>query len=176
MSDIRAMLTGGDRRSIGRADEAVDLVRLYPGRTAELIECLWDVDACVSMRAADALEKVSRENVARLQPYKGALFDLFAEAKQKEIRWHLALIIPRMLLSTAEFLRAAEILESYLEDRSSIVKTFAMQGLADLALRHTSLLPRVLDLIRTLTRTGTPAMRARGRILLKQLEATEPQP
>jgi hypothetical protein len=170
------MLTGGDRRSIGRADEAVDLVRLYPGRTAELIECLWDADACVSMRAADALEKVSRGEAGWIQPYKAALLDLLAEATQREMRWHLALIIPRLRLSGAESLLAAGILEGYLGDSSSIVKTFAMQGLADLALRHTSLLPRVLDLIRTLTRTGTPAMRARGRILLKQLEATEPQP
>ncbi len=169
------MLTGGDRRSIGRADEVADLVRLKPGTTAELIECLWDDDACVSMRAADALEKVSREDAGRLKPYKAALFDLLLEATQKEIRWHLALIIPRIRLSAAESLRAAEILEGYLEDSSSIVKTLAMQGLADLTLQHTGLLPRVLDLIRTLTRTGTPAMRARGRMLLKDLEATEPR-
>jgi hypothetical protein len=31
--------------------------------------------------------------------------------------------------------------------------------------------PEVLDLLRILTRTGTPAMRARGRLLLRRLEA-----
>ena len=33
------------------------------------------------------------------------------------------------------------------------------------------MLPEVLDMLRILSRTGTPAMRARGRILLKRLEA-----
>lgn len=167
------MLTGGDRRSIGRADEVVDIVRLDLGRIAELVECLWDADACVAVRGADAVEKVSRENAGWLQRYKAALLDLLLEATQREVRWHLALIVPRMRLSPAESLRAAEILESYLEDRSSIVRTFAMQGLADLTLQHVSLRPKVLDLIRILTRTGTPAMRARGRMLLKELETTE---
>jgi hypothetical protein len=152
----------------------VDLVRLEPRRTVELIECLWDADACVSMRAADALEKVSRENAGGLKSYKAALFDLFSEATQREVRWHLAVIIPRMRLSAAESLRAVEILEGYLGD-SSTVKTFAMQGLADLTRQHTNLRPRVLDLIRTLTRTGTAAMRARGRMLLKRLESATEQ-
>jgi hypothetical protein len=45
-----------------------------------------------------------------------------------------------------------------------------MQGLAGLGRQNPSLLPEVLDLLRILTRSGTPAMRARGRILLRGLE------
>jgi hypothetical protein len=70
--------------------------------------------------------------------------------------------------------RAAEILRLYLADRSSIVKTFAMQGLADLISQDASLRPMVLGLLRSLSRTGTPAMRARGRILLRRLESITP--
>jgi hypothetical protein len=33
------------------------------------------------------------------------------------------------------------------------------------------MIPEVLDMLRILSRSGTPAMRARGRILLKQFEA-----
>ena len=61
-------------------------------------------------------------------------------------------------------------MESWLDDSSSIVKTFAMQGLADLIPQCPSLEPKVLDIARTLSRGGTAAMRARGRILLKSLE------
>jgi hypothetical protein len=53
------------------------------------------------------------------------------------------------------------------------MKTFAMQDLHDLALQEAGLLPMVTARIRTLARTGTPAMRARGRRLLRQLEARE---
>jgi hypothetical protein len=98
-----------------------------------------------------------------------------AEATQQEMRWHPASIVPRLQLTRSECRRVAGILRQYLTDRSSIVKTFAMQGLADLISRDSikhdaSLRPMVLELLRSLSRTGTPAMRARGRILLRRLE------
>jgi hypothetical protein len=164
------MLGGGDRRSIGRADEVVDLVRVRPKTIARVVACLWDPDGCVRMRAADAAEKVSREQAVLLQPYKKAVLGLLAEAKEPELRWHLALIIPRLQLAPSECRRVADILRQYLEDRSSIVRAFAIQGLSDLTGQYPCLRPTVLDLLRALTRSGTPAMRARGRKLLRQLE------
>ena len=90
---------------------------------------------------------------------------------ENKLRWNLALSVPRIKLSAAEAQRAAAALRTYLEDESSIVKTAAMHGLADLTRHDPSLLPEVLDMLRILSRSGTPAMRARGRILLKKLEA-----
>lgn len=167
---IRNMLIAGDRRSIGWADEVAELVRRRPERAAALIECLWDEDAAVVARAANALEKASRGLPSMLQPRKAELLGLMAEADQKELRWQLALMVPRMQLKPSECIRVVAILEGWLEDASSLVKTFAMQGLADLIRQSPSLEPRVLDMLRTLSRSGTAAMRARGRILLKRLE------
>jgi hypothetical protein len=76
-------------------------------------------------------------------------------------------------LSEAECQRAASILETYLEDPSSIVKTCALQALADLSQQDASLQPMVLDLLRLHGRSGTPAMRARCRKLLKNMEKSE---
>jgi hypothetical protein len=173
---IRSMLMGGDRRSIGLADEVADLVGRQPKQVSCLIECLWDRDALLRMRAADAAEKLSRDKAVLLQPYKEPLLGLLAEATQQEVRWHLALIIPRLQLSRSECRRVAKILRQYLSDRSSIVKTFAMQGLTDLISRDASLRPMVLELLLSLSRTGTPAMRARGRILLRRLEPGNSDP
>jgi hypothetical protein len=167
---MRALLAGGGRQSIGRSDEVADLVRKEPGRFSELVECLWDDDPVVAMRAADAAEKVSRNRPDLLQPYRNELMGLLNEVVQQELRWHLALMIPRLRLTAPERRRAAERLQAYLDDRSSIVKTFAMQGLADLAMQDSSLKAEVIERIRILTRTGTPAMRARGRKLLRELE------
>jgi hypothetical protein len=164
------MLIGGDRRSIGRADEVADLVRRQSKQVPHLIDCLWDADALVSMRAADAAEKLSRGEAVLLQRFKGPLLGLMAEATQQELRWHLAAIIPRLRLTRSECRRVSGILRQYLDDRSSIVKTCAMQGLADLISQDAPLRPMVVELIRSLSRTGTPAMRARGRILLRRLE------
>ena len=167
---IRPMLAGGDRRSIGRSDEVAELVARRPQQAAELVACLWDPDPRICMRAADALEKASREKPALLQAHKTELLGLLADAVQQEVRWHLALIVPRLRLTAPECRRAAKILRTYLEDRSSIVKTFAMQGLADLALTDPALRPMVTELTRVLSQTGTPAMRARGRTILLQWE------
>jgi hypothetical protein len=126
------------------------------------------------MRAADAMEKASRQNAAPLQAHKAELLGLLAEAEQQEVRWHLAVMVPRLRLTAIERRRVVKLLQIYLEDRSSIVKTFAMQGLADLALQDPALQPMVTELIRSLARTGTPAMRARGRKILPRLETRKP--
>jgi hypothetical protein len=167
---IREMLAKGDRRTTGRADEVAEMVRRQPRKAAGLIVCLWDRDPGVVMRAADALEKACRDLPAMLAPYKAQILGLLAEATQKELRWHLAEILPRMQLTGPECARAAVTFESWLADSSSIVKTCALQGLADLTRQDASLEPMVLDLLRVHARTGTPAMRARGRILLKGME------
>jgi hypothetical protein len=62
-------------------------------------------------------------------------------------------------------------LQLYLEDRSSIVKTFAMQGLADLSQNDADLRSRVRQLLEEAVRSGTPAMKARARQLLKKYPA-----
>lgn len=162
------MLTGGDRRSIGRADEVVELIKQQPNRLDQLLACLSDDDSRVLMRAADAAEKISREDAGSLQPHKKLLLRLLSEAKQQELRWHLALIIPRLRLTPSERRNTADRLQEYLDDRSSIVKTFALQGLTDLVRQDPNLGPEVLKLLRSVTKTGTPAMKARARKLLRQ--------
>jgi HEAT repeat protein len=165
------LLPARHRLNAGRAREVAALILAQPRKLPHLIECLWDEDAGVANRAADALERASFHQPSLAHPWKGALLGLLAEARENKLRWNLALSVPRIELSTAEAQRAAAALRTYLEDKSSIVKTAAMHGLADLTRHDPSLLPEVLDMLRILSRSGTPAMRARGRILLKELEA-----
>ena len=170
---LRTMLSDGNRRSIGRTNEVVDLVLAQPQRIGELVQLLWDSSEVVRMRAADALEKISRERIGLLQAYKSELLGLMAETTQQELRWHLAAMMPRMDLTPEECRRAAAVLELYLADRSSIVKTFAMQGLWELARRDAALRTRAMELVRELAETGTAAMRARGRKLLREIDRAE---
>lgn len=169
---IRAMLTEGRHRLDGcRAKEVAALVLAEPRRAGELIECLWDDDPGVANRAADALERASYFRPSLAAAWTEELIGLLAEAEENKLRWNLALSVPRLKLSVAEARRVAASLRIYLEDRSSIVKTAAMHGLTTLTQHDPKLLPEVLDMLRILSRSGTPAMRARGRILLKRLEA-----
>jgi hypothetical protein len=167
---LAAMLSGGDRRSIGRSDTAVKLVLQRPGRFGELMECLWSENPVLRMRAADAAEKVSAKKPRLLDRHKAALLGLLARAEQIELRWHLALMIPRLRLTAPERQRAREALECYLDDRSSMVKTFALEGLADLARTDVALCPDVKQLLENAVHRGTPAMKARARKLLEQLQ------
>src|SRR5277367_1792161 len=170
LKNLLSRLEGGDRRSIGRAEEVAAEVARNPRLFPQLIAGLWSEDALVRMRAADAIEKVTRDHSKLLQPYKKELLGLMAEAPEQEVRWHLAAIVPRLWLDSEERKLASSLLRGYLDDRSSIVRTFALQGLAELAERDLSLRPGVLELLREAVRNGTPAMRARGRKLLLRLE------
>ncbi|HKO03940.1 MAG TPA: hypothetical protein VJW51_04290 [Candidatus Acidoferrales bacterium] len=122
------------------------------------------------MRAADAAEKATRSNRKLLQPYKRELLGLMAEAIEQELRWHLAAMVPRLELNAKERQRATFLLNGYLDDRSSIVKTSALQGLADFAQDDPQIRPSVIEVLREATRNGTPAMKARSRKLLSRLE------
>jgi len=185
---IRSMLQQGKGRiAKGRVEAVAALVTAQPGRAHRLMECLWDEDPGVANRAAHALELFTRERLACpieiLNEWKSPLLGLMAEARENKLCWHLALIVPRLTLDAAECRRATEVLRAWAEagaedspvagsrGGSSIVRTMAMQGMADLTRQHPGLLPEVFDLLRIHGRSGTPAMRARARILLAKLEA-----
>lgn len=167
---ILRLLEGGDRRSIGRSEQAAAIVSKSPTLFRELIGGLWSADPMVRMRAADAVEKATRKNPELLQPYTGELLGLMVETEQQEVRWHLAAMVPRLQLNTKQRNLASSLLIGYLEDRSSIVKTFALQGLAELAQVDPSIRAGVIEILCEATRSGTAAMKARARKLLARLE------
>lgn len=169
MNRLLQKLGGGDRRSIGASNEVVAEVLARPALLRLVFEGLEKDDAVLRMRSADAVEKITRGRPGLLRRYKKKILGAIAENDQPEVRWHVALMIPRLELTARERGVAVDILFDYLHERSSIVKTCAMQALAELAMKHAALKAQVLPLLEELTEAGTPAMRARGRKLLKQL-------
>ena len=55
-----------------------------------------------------------------------------AAIDQQEVRWHFPLL-PRLALTPPQRAQAITILRGFLDDDSRIVRTFAMQAVADLA-------------------------------------------
>jgi hypothetical protein len=122
------------------------------------------------MRAADAAEKVTREPPQLLRPHKRELLGLLTETQQAELHWHLAAMIPRLELTLAECQKAANALQTFLEDRSSFVNTSALQGLADLPLQDREMRAGVIEKLCEARRNNPPAMKVRSRKLLARLE------
>lgn len=166
MSGFLQQLAGGDRRSIGRANQVAAAVLADPSSLDELFEGLTHADPLIRMRAADTLEKVSVTRPDLLQRYKSPLLGSIADTPQAEVRWHVAQIIPRPILSAAEREMAFALLVGYLGDKSSIVRTSALQGISDLARTDVKLRQTAETILRQALVSGTPAMKARARKLV----------
>ena len=94
------MLTaGGHANSLGRVNEVIELVLEDKSRLDELYNCLFDEDAWVRMRAADALEKICRQHSEWLKPYINRFQNEFATNTQPSIQWHLAQIYSQVDLT-----------------------------------------------------------------------------
>src|SRR5271168_4194976 len=174
MHPLLKKLSGADRRSIGRSNEVATHVLAHPANFPHLMKGLAAADPVLRMRAADAIEKITAQRPDLLRPHKRKLLAIAGSTDQQEIRWHAALIIPRLKLTTKERAAALDILFDYLRDKSSIVKTFAMQAIWDLAASDAKLKAQIIPLIEELTQVGTAAMRARGRKILQQLKHAPP--
>jgi hypothetical protein len=171
--ELLKMLEGRDRRSIGRVDKAAAMVEKSPRLFGRLIDGLWSENALVRMRAADAAEKVTRKRPELLAAYKKELLGLLVETEQLEVRRHLAAMVPRLELNAKQRRAALHVLQRYLEDRSSIVKTFALEGLVELTGEDAQLRAGVVENLREAVRSGTAAMKARARKLLRKTEIGE---
>jgi hypothetical protein len=172
VSDILDKLKGGDRRSIGRADEVVAEVLDIPTLFDNLFSGMRHDDPLVRMRSADAVEKITALYPEYLEPYKNTIIEEVAPIDQQEVRWHVAQMVPRLELSKTELNEVFNILLGYLDGNSKIVKTFSMQALADLAQQHAELIPQVMQILEEQIRTGSPAMKSRGRKLLVVLRSS----
>jgi hypothetical protein len=171
MNSVLNKLIGGNRGSIGRSNEVVANVLARPSLFPELFAGFSNDDPVIRMRAADSIEKIAKQRPDLLQPYKRKLLAIAGSSDQQEIRWHAALMLPRLALNAKERTVVLDILFDYLRDKSSIVKTFAMQALWDLAKADPKLKAQIIPLIEELTLVGTAAMRARGRKILRQLKS-----
>ena len=114
-------------------------------------------------------KKITVRRPEYLLPYRDVLLYEAAAIEQQEVRWHVAQMLPRLAWGDGERATCVTHLWSYLDDRSRIVRTFTMQALADFAKQDAGLRPRVVEMLEEQVRTGSPAVKSRGRKLLGDL-------
>ena len=174
MGDLVARLARGDRRTTGDATGVADQVAADPGRLPELVECLFAPSAGIRMRAADALERVSRVVPRALDAYTDRLLTDIAAIEQAEVRWHVAQILPRLALDEGQRWRAAALMVTWFEHgESRIVRTSALQAMVDLAETDAPLRELAAEMMRAALRSGVPSLAARARRILNPLQVDE---
>lgn len=160
------MLTGGDRRSIGRANIVVEELTAQPDRLTELWACLTSLDPLVRMRAADALEKFSRISPAAFNVHKAALLAQKLDDGSAEVRWHLIAITSRLKLCPLEAQQFARYLHDRVKnDSSKIVKVMALQAAKDLQETQRSVEDEFLQMLRFAKSSVWPSVAARARMI-----------
>lgn len=169
MSEIERLLSVGDLRSAGKSEVVVKKVLANPSLFGDVVDAIFSENAGTKMRASDAVEKITRSYPEWLTPYKKLFLTKISEIEQKEVRWHTAQILPRLRLTKNEREKVFNLMLVYLEDKSSIVRTFAMQAMADIAILDETYVSQVHSLISRLMENGSPAMKSRGKKLLKLL-------
>lgn len=162
-------LRGGDLRSIGRSNEVAEDIEKNVSLFETVFRGLYDSDPVVRMRSADVIEKVTRNKPELLSNHTPEVISILTTAEQQEVCWHMAQIAPRLAYSPNEENEIIKALKSYLTHKSKIVRVSALEALTDLAEKNQAITKEVINTIRLHVKTGSPAIQARGRKLLKRL-------
>ena len=174
---VVTLLTGGDRRSIGRVAEVVAIVRSSPRRLPSLVKALAASNPVVVLRAADAIEKLSRLVPGRMAQHRATFLRVAARTTDPAVRWNLIQALTRVPSSRRAALGFARRLEVwYFVDRSAIVRTCALDALVTMAEGDARVRPAARAVFQDASRSGSAALRARARRLAAEWLRGDDQP
>jgi hypothetical protein len=124
------ILKGDDLRSIGKVNQVVKEIN-NQNEFDNLFKGLFSADRKVVMRTADAIEKITLTNLKFLRTHKKEILELCFSAKDKELKWHLALLVSRLPLTPIEKGKIWKLLTEWATGKkeSKIVRVNSVQGL-----------------------------------------------
>lgn len=166
-------LSYGDKRSIMGVKKAMMSLENNPSLFSILVKGMSHNNELIAMRSSDAVEKLSVIHPDWLIDFKKSFIKLLSQTNQQEVLWHLAQLVPRLILNKEEKHHLIQSFENLCEQKSRIVVSFSLQAMVDLAEKDSQLIRKIYPIIKNLRQTGTSAVRSRGRKLLKQLDLTE---
>jgi hypothetical protein len=162
------LLMGRDLRSIKQNSIVVQAVQDQHAFD-ELFSLIFHHERPLVLRAVDAVEKITITHPAFLIPHKRQLLNVLKSADHKELKWHIAQLIPRVELDKDELTDVWHILSYWAlnKNESKIVRVNSLQGLFDLAKLHNEFRTDVTRIIREVDREMIPSIQARVRKLKK---------
>ena len=163
-NDLTERLSGGDLRSIGKADLiAVEIKDQNDFDT--LFKCLHSDERLIVMRAADAIEKITVKRGDFLIGHKEEILSFCESADNIEFKWHLALLLSRLSFSKNEYTKVWEILSSWLLDpkESKIVRVNSIQALFELSKQDITAKEKLDSILNEVEKENIPSLLARIR-------------
>jgi len=135
--DFAQLLLGNDLRTIKQNNIVIRSVNNQKSFD-ELFRLIFHHDRPLVMRAADAVEKITVKHPEYLKPHKWQLLGALTSADHKELKWHIAQLIPRVDLNGKEIKEVWHILTYWTQNmnESKIVRVNSLQGLFDLWKLH----------------------------------------
>lgn len=168
------LAVGGRTNSLGRTAEVVRAVLADRSRLEELYDCLFEQDAWLRMRAADALEKVCREHPDWLEPFVDRWARDLGASRQASLQWHLAQVYRQVRLTAAQRAVAAAWLEQLVAtaDVDWIVAANALDTLAEFTRRGEFSGRRLVTLLRVQqSHTSKSVVKRSGTLLAEFTDA-----
>jgi hypothetical protein len=132
---------------------------------------LYHADKLIVFRAADVLEKVTKEYPQYLKKHKKTLIKLCRQAIEKEMKWHCSLLVSRLTLSEIELGIAWHLLTGWALDvaNSRIVRVNALQALFNLLNQQPELEQDFMITLKQLESANIASINARIRLLKIQM-------
>jgi len=166
MENFEVYLQGGDLRSIGKVNQLIELIKTQK-EFETLFHYLYSENRLIVMRAIDAVEKITLENPKYLSGHNQDIINLLNKATDKELKWHLALLVPRIELTNVESKTAWNLLKKWVRNRkeSKIVRVNSIQSLFILSQRNIDLEKDFELIIHEIKNENIPSIKARLRKL-----------
>jgi hypothetical protein len=173
MESLEKMLEDGhDRRTLAHNERVIRRIRSQLDFD-RLFQMLYHPNRVISMRAVDAIEKITSKQPEFLAKHKQALLELFYFSRNIEMRWHMALLVIRVPLNPAQFGWVWDVLKSWAGDKrnSRLVRVSALQSLYDMSQKDHERSGEFEKLAEKIEREEIPSVNARIRSLRKQRAA-----
>jgi hypothetical protein len=173
MPTLLDQLAGDDPMALGRMAEVAAQVLARPELIDELFDGLAGDDEGIRNRASGALKRVADDRPDLLRPYKKELLTRVARIDHWVVRSRLCQMLGRLDNYTPnERRRTITTMRAWLGQKSSVVKAVALDCTVQLSLAPGFAPERAeaAALVEECASQGdTPAVRARARLLRKQL-------
>ena len=162
IKDFTELLTGDDLRSLGKSSEIISLIN-DQNSFDKLFTYLYYNDRAIVMKTIDLIEKITLEHKEYLQKHKLEIFNMSNDAKNIELKWHLAQLIVRINYTNNEIKIVWKILEKWILDtkESKIVRVNSLQSLYEIVKDNNEYQNNLMKIVKIIREENISSINAR---------------